>query len=95
MTNAELNNLSIQELRELNKKVVEMLKMKLQIEGKINSDNLRIGMIVKYKGSSEKLKDDKLEIKKISKVNAQCKSLTTGIVWNIKLANIQPSLEEA
>ncbi len=37
MTNAELNQLSILELRELNRKVVEMIKLKMQFEGKIKA----------------------------------------------------------
>ena len=93
MTNAELNQLSISELRELNRKVVEMVKLKMQFEGKINADNLEKGMIVKYKGSSDKLQGQKFVIEKISKVNAQCKSLRDNRTWNINLANIEPCKE--
>lgn len=90
MTNAELNQLSILELRELNRKVVEMIKLKMRIEGTINSDNLQKGMTVKYKGFSDKLQGQTFIIEKIGKVNAQCKNLSDGKIWNIKLANIEP-----
>lgn len=80
-------------MRELNRKVVEMLKLKMQMEGKINSDNLEKGMTVIYKGISEKLQGQKFVILKISKVNAQCKSLKYSRTWNINLANIEPCKE--
>ena len=90
MKNSELNQLSILELRDLNKRVVEMMKLKMQIEGRLNADNLEVGMTVKYKGSTTKLLSEKFIIQKISKVNAQCKNIRTGVIWNIKLCNIEP-----
>ena len=65
----------------------------MQFEGKINADNLEKGMIVKYKGSSDKLQGQKFVLEKISKVNAQCKSLRDNRTWNINLANIEPCKE--
>jgi hypothetical protein len=90
MTNSELNKLSLSELRDLRNRVTEMLSLKMQIEGKINADSLKIGMTVKYIGGTNKIKDEKFKVVKINKVNAQCKSYSTGIAWNIKLANIEP-----
>lgn len=63
----ELNNLSISELRELNRKAVEILKLKIQLEAKINSENLAVGMIVKYTGTSTKVKFNEFEVKKINR----------------------------
>lgn len=89
MTNADLNKLSLTELRELHSKVFEMIKLKKAIEGRLNADNLEVGMIVRYKGAKDKLKDEKFEIIKISKVNAICQSLLNSQKWNINLANIE------
>ena len=90
MKNQELNDLSISELRDLRNRVTEMLSLKMQIEGKINADSLKVGMTVKYIGGTNKIKNEKFKVLKINKVNAQCKSYSTGITWNIKLANIKP-----
>ena len=62
MTNTELNKLTLEELRELNKKVVTMIKLKRTIEGTLNSDNLKKGMNVRYKGTSDKLKGAELVV---------------------------------
>jgi len=90
MNNSELNNLSISELKDLRNKVTEMLSLKMQIAGRINADFLSKGMTVKYVGGTNKIKNERFKILKINKVNAQCKSFSTGITWNIKLANIEP-----
>jgi len=90
MNNSELNKLSIAELRDLRNRVTEMLSLKMQIEGKINADTLSVGMPVKYIGGTNKIKDEKFKVLKINKVNVQCKSYSTGITWNIKLANVKP-----
>lgn len=90
MNNSELNKLSISELRDLINRVTEMLSLKMQIEGKLNADSLKVGMTVKYVGGPNKIKDEKFKVLKINKVNVQCKSYSTGITWNIKLANVEP-----
>jgi len=90
MNNAELNKLSVSELRDLRNRVTEMLKLKLHIEGRINADSLTVGSTVKYIGGTNRIKDERFKLLKINKVNAVCKSLSTGTTWNIKLANIQP-----
>jgi hypothetical protein len=89
----ELNNLSISELRELNKKTVEILRLKIQLEAKINSENLAVGMIVKYTGTSTKVKFNKFEVKKINRTKAECKCLMTNQIWTISLANLEASNE--
>jgi len=88
MTNAELNNLTLTELRELNSRVVKMMKLKQQIEGAINLDNLEEGMRVEYVGGTNKIKDETFIIEKINKVNVVCKSEITGKRWNIKPAGL-------
>lgn len=90
MTNQELNNLSLSELRELNKKVVEMMRLKQSVAARLNADALCIGMTVRYSGGSEKIKDEQFKVEKINRTNAVCKSLVTGTSWNINLANIEP-----
>lgn len=90
MTNAELNKLSITELRSLKNQVNEMLQLKMQIEGKLNKDILKVGMNVKYLGNRNKIKNETFIIEKINKVNAICKSNVNGIRirWSINIANI-------
>lgn len=92
ITTAELSKMSVSELRDLNRKVVDMLKLKIQIDGKINSEKLSVGMTVKYIVDSKKISsNEEFRIEKINKVNAICKSKTSGKLWNIKLANIKQS----
>ncbi len=90
MKNSELNLLSIEELRELNHRVCEMIRLKQQIEGKLNADNLEIGMTVKFVGYDKRIKDQIFTVLKINKTRAQCKNHNTGVVWNLILANIKP-----
>jgi hypothetical protein len=89
MTNAELNNLTLTELRELNSRVVKMMKLKQQIEGAINLDNLEVGMQVEYIGGTNKIKGETFIIEKINKVNVICKSEVTGKRWNIKPSGLR------
>jgi hypothetical protein len=89
MTNVELNNLSVAELRELRNRVTEMLQLKMQLEGKLNKDTLQVGMTVRYIGGKNKIKNETFVIEKIKSVNALCKSNVTGTKWNINLANIE------
>jgi hypothetical protein len=90
MTNRELNELSLSQLIDLRNRANEMVKLKMRVEGQMNLDSLKVGMIVNYIGNTNKITGETFEIKKINKVNAQCKSLKTGQIWNIKLANIKP-----
>ena len=93
MTNAELNKLSVSELRELRNRVSEMLQLKMQLEGKLNKDALQVGMTVHYIGGKNKIKNETFVVEKIKNVNALCKSNATGTRWNINLANIEPCHE--
>jgi len=94
-TNEELNKYSLADLRQLHFKVVEMIRLKSSIEARLNADNLEAGMTVRYKGTSSKIKDEKFLLEKINKKNGVCKSLITGVRWNINLANIEMVQETA
>ena len=92
MTTTELNRLTVSELRELNKNVVSIIKQKVRSDGNANVVNLRVGMSVNYTGESNKINNERFTILKINKVNANCRSLTDGRKWNIRLANLQPAV---
>lgn len=89
MTNAELNQLSLSDLRDLAKRANEMYSLKLRTEGMINAETFKSGMMVVYNGSTPKIKGDLFIIQKINKVNALCKNTRTGENWNLKFANIE------
>lgn len=89
MTNAELNKLSLIELRELKNRVTEMFQLKMKVEGKINKSILQVGMTVRYIGGKGKIKNETFIIEKINSVNVLCKCIATGTKWNIKPANIE------
>lgn len=95
LTNEQLNGMSLSELRELHKKVAEMIQLKQMVAAKLNADKLEPGMTVRYKGTSAKVKDEKFLLEKINKKNGVCKSLATGVRWNINLANIEEVQETA
>jgi hypothetical protein len=90
MTNAELNKLSINELRELNHKVCEMIRLKQLIEGKLNVDNLKIGMSVDFTGIDHRITGHKFKILKLNRTKAKCKDIETGFNWNLTFSNIKP-----
>lgn len=91
MTKAELNELTIEQLMELNRKVVDIIKLKRLVSCNINSDLIKKGMIVRYKGSSDKVQpNEKFEVAKVNRTKADCKSLLTNKTWALSLANIEP-----
>lgn len=89
MTNTQLNEMSLSELSQLRNKITEMMRVKQLIKGKLNLDNLSVGMTVEYIGSSNKIKGETFTIKKINRVNVLCESNITGQLWNIKPANLK------
>lgn len=90
MTNAELNQMSLAELRDLIKRSREIYALKLKMDGMVNAEMLRVGMTVRYIGGSDRLRNETFKLEKINKVNAVCKSNATGKLWNIKLASVEP-----
>jgi len=91
MTNAELMNLSIEELRDLNTRLVEVLKLKKQTIAFVNKETLSKGMMAEYVGTSTNIHCKEFEIIKINRTKAECKCLHTGKYWNIQLANLKPT----
>ena len=89
MTNVELMNLSIEELRDLNKRLVEVLKLKQQNLAFVNKETLTKGMVAEYVGTSSNIHFKEFEIIKINRSKAECKCTTTGKIWNIQIANLK------
>lgn len=89
MQTIELKNLSTKELLDLNKRVVEMIKLKRRIEGVDMMQELEPGMTVKYVGGTNKIKNETFTVKKIKRVNVLCESNVSGGLWNIKPANLE------
>ena len=82
MKTSELNNLTLNELLDLNSKVVKLIKLKRKIEGAINLVSLKEGMSVEYVSRSN-LSGRMFTIKKINRVNVVCEDKLTGQLWNI------------
>jgi len=91
MTNLELMNLSIEELRDLNKRIIEVVKIKQQSAAFVNKEQLTKGMVAEYVGNSANIHYKEFEIIKINRTKAECKCLHTGKYWNIQLANLKPT----
>jgi hypothetical protein len=89
MTNAELMNLSIEELRDLNTRLVEVLKIKKQSIAFVNKETLSKGMIAEYVGTSTNIHYKEFEILKINRTKAECKCVMTGKLWTIQIANLK------
>ena len=89
MTNAELMNLSIEELRDLNTRLVEVLKIKKQSIAFVNKETLSKGMIAEYVGNSTNIQYKEFEIVKINRTKAECKCVMTGKLWTIQIANLK------
>lgn len=90
MTNAELINLSIEELRDLNTRLVEVLKLKKQTIAFVNKETLSKGMVAEYVGTSTNIHYKEFEIVKINRTKAECKCVITGKLWSIQIANLKP-----
>ena len=95
MTTTELMNLSIEELRDLNTRLVEVLKLKKQTIAFVNKETFTKGMIAEYVGTSTNIHYKKFEIVKINRTKAECKCVVTGKLWNIQIANLKPTNEVA
>jgi hypothetical protein len=90
MTNAELMQLSTEELLDLNKRVVMIVKLKKQNDAVLNKHTLKVGMDVKYTSNAKNMSHDKFTIIKINRTKAHCKCHVTGTLWGISLANLEP-----
>jgi len=76
MTYSELSKLSIEELQVLNKKVVEIVKMKRSEKALDIKDELRIGMNVSV--NHPKLQGKQLRVEKINRTKAVLSVLNTA-----------------
>jgi hypothetical protein len=50
MSNTELMNLSVEQLRDLNKRIIEVVKIKQQSVAFVNKEQLSKGMVAEYVG---------------------------------------------
>ena len=91
MSSVALMNLSIEELRDLNTRLIEVLKLKKQTIAFVNKETLTKGMIAEYVGTSTNVQYKEFEIIKINRTKAECKCVVTGKLWNIQIANLKPT----
>ena len=89
MTNAQLINLSIEELTDLNKRIIEVVKIKRQSDAFVNKEQFAKGMVVEYVGSSRNIRYKDFEIIKINRTKAECKCVLTGKLWVIQICNLK------
>lgn len=91
MTNAELMNLSVEQLRDLNKRIIEVVKIKQQSVAFVNKEQLTKGMVAEYVGNSTNIHYKEFEIIKINRTKAECKCVVTGKLWTIQICNLKPT----
>jgi hypothetical protein len=91
MTNSELMQMSLQELSDLNKRIIEVSKLKRQNLAFENKEQLLVGMIAEYIGSSNNIHYKEFNIIKINRTKAECKCIVTGKSWNIQIFNLKPT----
>lgn len=87
MTYSQLNSLSIEQLRELNSKVVEVIKMKRSEMAFEVKDELRVGMNVSV--NHPKLAGKQLRVEKINRTKAVLKTLNGFGGYTVPLSMIQ------
>ena len=87
MTYSELSKLSIEELRELNSKVVEVIKLKRKEVALEKKDELRIGMNVSV--NHPKLAGKQLVVEKINRTKAVLKLLNGFGGYTVPLSMIK------
>jgi hypothetical protein len=86
MTYSQLNSLSIEELRALNSKVVEVIKLKRKEVALEKKDELRIGMNVSV--NHPKLAGKQLVVEKINRTKAVLKVLNGFGGYTVPLSMI-------
>jgi hypothetical protein len=87
MTYQELNQLSIEQLRMLNTKVIEVIKMKQSEAAMDIKEELYIGANVSV--NHPKLMGKQLRVEKINRTKAKLKLLNGGGFWNVPLSMIE------
>jgi transcription antitermination factor NusG len=87
MTNSELLTMSLEDLRMLNTRVVEMIKMKRKQTSMEKKFELEVGMMVKV--NHPKLLGMKLVVDKINRTNASLKVLNGFGGYNVPINMIE------
>ena len=93
MTNEELYQMTMEELIDLNNKVVSALKNKRAYEIAQKKSQLYVTQAVNVINSKKSDPDEKFIIKKINNVKAQCLCVSTNVVWTIPISMLVPAKE--
>jgi hypothetical protein len=86
MNYSELSNLSVEELRNINRIVVELIKAKRTVESLTNKAGLKVGMSVRV--NHPKLAGKELFVNKISRTKATL-SVKSGACYNVPISLIE------
>jgi hypothetical protein len=86
MNYSELSNLSVEELRNINRIVVELIKAKRTVESLTNKAGLKVGMSVRV--NHPKLAGKELFVNKISRTKATL-SVKSGASYNVPISLIE------
>jgi uncharacterized OB-fold protein len=87
MNYSELSNLSVEELRNINRIVVELIKAKRTVESLTNKAGLKVGMKVKV--NHPKLQGRELEVVKINRTKANLRVIGGFASYNVPVSLIQ------
>jgi transcription antitermination factor NusG len=87
MNYSELSNLSVEELRNINRIVVELIKAKRTVESLTNKVGLKVGMTVKV--NHPKLKGRELEVVKINRTKANLRVIGGFASYNVPVSLIE------
>ena len=86
MNYSELSKLSVEELRNINRIVVELIKAKRTVESLTNKAGLKVGMSVRV--NHPKLAGKELFVNKISRTKATL-SVKSGACYNVPMSLIE------
>ena len=86
MNYSELSKLSVEELRNINSIVVELIKAKRTVESLANKVGLKVGMKVRV--NHPKLAGQELSVNKISRTKATL-SIKSGKCYNVPISLIE------
>jgi hypothetical protein len=86
MNYSELSKLSVEELRNINRIVVELIKAKRTVESLTNKAGLKVGMSVRV--NHPKLAGKELFVNKISRTKATL-SVKSGASYNVPISLIE------
>jgi len=87
MNYSELSKLSIEELRNINQMVVELIKSKRTVESLEKKMGLKIGMLVKV--NHPKLRGRELEVTKINRTKANLRVVGGFASYNVPVSMIE------